>query len=562
MLTLDTQPISLTFARNPVLFRFLSTDEDGNLYAAQGASDFIVVGSVTKLATGTTITLSWVQPDGTSDTVTFTAVASPSTSTQIPDDTYSGSATEYWRAVASRIQAHPRVHPHLKVVRMPSGGGSKLVATARSTTESWEVEWSCSVGFTNGPTAPTADTTPINYRVILEVMVEKTYGTGDFRLLGQLDGMPDQEGYLWFDLSSILETDARGTRPEPKVPAWDTTEPVLCDNLRRYYVRYTEEYGDPLAVQDWQYGDIARVLDGGVSQRAFSLSDVLAGLSASDCFLTWMPDGRRIGQDDPEYLPWYNHTGTTQQAVLQVIAYDVDTGTAGATQYAYTTDPIDVEAGQTLLIPVRPSTLETELGAAFAADRYKLVVRVVEAGTEGGTPTYLSPSRTYYIDREYYESSRWLQYINGFGCPEYWRCTGTYSHRLNVTRRIGTRVLLPGADEFATDSFQYGADSEPVLEYRTGFLRKGEAEVLQELLTAADVYDVSADGYIPIRLTGDRFAVTETRQSLHAYSLEAVARLTMRNYSKVRVLAGDANAWQEPGGASWFDTVLVAWKLP
>ena len=101
-----------------------------------------------------------------------------------------------------------------------------------------------------------------------------------------------------------------------------------------------------------------------------------------------------------------------------------------------------------------------------------------------------------------------------------------------------------------------------MLEYRTGFLRKGEAEVLQELLTAADVYDVSADGYIPIRLTGDRFAVTETRQSLHAYSLEAVARLTMRNYSKVRVLAGDANAWQEPGGASWFDTVLVAWKLP
>ena len=28
MLALDTQPISLTFARNPVLFRFLATDDD------------------------------------------------------------------------------------------------------------------------------------------------------------------------------------------------------------------------------------------------------------------------------------------------------------------------------------------------------------------------------------------------------------------------------------------------------------------------------------------------------------------------------------------------------
>ena len=30
MLSLDTQPVSLTFARNPVLFRFLATDDDGN----------------------------------------------------------------------------------------------------------------------------------------------------------------------------------------------------------------------------------------------------------------------------------------------------------------------------------------------------------------------------------------------------------------------------------------------------------------------------------------------------------------------------------------------------
>lgn len=562
MLSLDTQPISLTFARNPVLFRFLATDDDGNPFAAQGASDFIIVGSVTKLAAGTTLTLSWTDADGTSEAVVFTAVASPAAEDEIPDDTHVGTAAEYWRTVASRIQAHSRVYPHLRVVRMPSGGGSKLVATARSTAAGWAVEWDCSVGFTNGPQGPTSDQTPINYRVVLELMAEKTYGAGDFRMVGQLEGLPDQDGYLWFDLSSILQVEARGTRTEPLVPAWDTAEPVICDNLRRYYVRYTEEYGDPVTVQPWQYTSIARVMDGGVSQRTFALSDVLAGLSASDCFLTWMPDGRRIGQNDPEYLPWYNHTGATKQVVLQVIAYDVDTGTAGSTQYAYTSDPIDVADGQTLLIPVRPSTLEDDLGAAFASDRYKLVVRVVESGTEGGTPTYLSPSRTYYIDREYYESSRWLQYINGFGCPEQWRCTGTYSHSLNVTRRVATRALLPGADEFATDSYQYGADADPVFVYRTGFMRKGEAEVLQELLAAGEVYDVSADGYIPLRLTGDQFRITETRQALHSYSLEAVARLTMRNYSKVRVLAGDSNAWQEPGGASWFDTALVAWELP
>lgn len=562
MITLDTQPFPLTLARNPVLFRMMAADDDGNLYAAQGASDFIVVGSVTKLAAGTTLTLAWTQPDGTSETVTFTAVASPATILQIPDDTYSGTATEYWRAVASIIQAHPRVYPHLRVVRKPSGGGSQLVATARSTESGWSVEWDCSVGFTSGPAGPTADQTPVNYRVLVELMVERTYGAGDFRLVSQHEGLPDQEGYVWFDLSSVLESECRGTRAEPRVPVWNTTAPVLCDNLRRYYVRYTEEYGDPVVVQPWQYTDIARAMDGGVSQRTFALGDFLNGLSATDCFLTWMPDGRRIGQDDPELLPWYNHAATTKQVVLQVTAYDVDTGTAATPVYAYTTDPIDVEAGQTLLIPIRPSTLEDDLATTFPSDRYKLVVRVVQSGTEGGTPTYLSPSRTYYIDRQYYESSRYLQYLNGFGCPDVWRCTGQWSHNLTLARRVATRVLLPGADEFATDNFQYGVDSEPVFTYRTGFVRKGEAETLQELLAAGDVYDVSADGYIPIRPLGEKWAVTETRQALHSYAIEAVARLTMRNYSKVRVLAGDSNAWQEPGGASWFDNALVPWELP
>jgi len=255
----------------------------------------------------------------------------------------------------------------------------------------------------------------------------------------------------------------------------------------------------------------------------------------------------------------------TKLVPIEVVRYDVDTGAAAAALFVYEGNGIDVLPMESLIIPVGPAIVEDALGSTFlAADHYKYVVRVVDESSdyEGGDPDYLSQPVTYYVDREYREASRYIQYANGFGAPETWRCTGEWSKRLQGTRQVATRPLQPGYSATASDTFQYARAFDPVFIYRTGYLRKGEAEVLQEMLIAGDLYDVSSEGYIPLRITDNRFDVTSTYEDIHAYQFSASPRLAMRNFSKKQVSGTVSDAWQEPNNDSWFDALTVPWNLP
>ena len=175
---------------------------------------------------------------------------------------------------------------------------------------------------------------------------------------------------------------------------------------------------------------------------------------------------------------------------------------------------------------------------------------------------FLSEARTYYIDRDYYESTRYVQYLNGFGVPETIRCTGEWAKRVEVDRSTAVRPLLPGYLDTASDNFQFAREFTPILIYRTGYIRKGDAETLQELLIAGELYDVSADGYIPLLLTDQRFDVTSTYETLHAYQFACRPRLNMKNFSTKKLTQSDADSWEEPDGESWFDALQVAWQMP
>lgn len=437
---------------------------------------------------------------------------------------------------------------------------------ARETTDDWAVEISNSEGFTVVEEDAAPESTPDNYRVLVEVFFERTYRSGDYVRVAQLTGQPNPaNGYMYFDMSSILAAQCRVSREEPVVPNWGTTDSFLADNLRRYYVRYTEEYGAPTVVQDWSYLNVKLVMDGGVSQAVHKASGYfgyLSTLDVNDAFLTWTPDGKRVGLYGPEYLTWYNHTEADQEVILEVVMYDVDTGSAKSPLFFN----VPVTAGA-MECAVFPADLKRLLGDVIIdanPDAYKYTLRVVDATSdwEGSSPTYLSESRTYFVDRNYYESVRYVQYLNGFGLPETIRCTGEWAKRLEVQRSTAERPLPPGYTAVASDNFQYARAFTPLLTYRTGYLRKGDAETLQELLIAGEVYDVSADGYIPLQITDNRFDVTSTYEDLHAYQFVCRPRLNMKNFSAKKLSQSDADGWEEPDGAFWFDALQVAWAMP
>lgn len=549
-------PNLLSFAKNPVVFKFQAVEDGtGNLFAAVGAYARMDAGTSDKFAAGETMTITYVETDGTTEAVTFTAAAPYTAEDEIPDDTYSGTITQYWEAVRAKIQAHHRIAPFFTVERTGPLIANRIYVRAIDTSPDFSVTVANTAGFTNNAFAATADITPENYVDLLEVYVEQTYLAGNFRLAAQLENTPNESGFLWFDLSSILEAECRAGLTEPVVPVWGVSDTSLADNMRRFYFRYTEKYGSPATVQEWQYEQLRTVLNGGISQSLFAAGDFLAGLNVDDAFLTWMPDGRKIGLSQPEFLAWYNWDTESRPIRLEMQWYDIDTGEASTATQHFTV--LNVDPKTVALIPANP----TLLGLDSQADAYKYRVRVVYLD-DALIYQPLSQWRTYYIDRDYFESERYLQYLNGFGTPECWRCTGEWGKKINIARAVADTPLLPDYNEFAADNFQYSRKWEVELIYRTGYITRAEAEALQEMLIAGEVYDVSEEGYIPIRLITNSFAVTDTNQDLHAYQFSAQLRLDMRNYSKKKLEDLASGAWQEPGGQAWFDAMLVEWGLP
>lgn len=400
---------------------------------------------------------------------------------------------------------------------------------------------------------------PANYRVLIEVFFEKTYGSGVYTSAAVLQGLYDNAGKVYFDLSSILEGECRAGRTLPEVPVWGTTDVAKADNLRKYYFRYAEDYGIPPVTQPWTTSPPKLALDGGISQGLFASGDFFGGISAANSLLTWQAQGKPMGLDSPEYLPWYNYTGSAKEVVVQRITYDVDTNATTIT-YMLEGNGISADPMETLLLPVG-------LGVSpVASDVYKVAFRVVDSSSdyEGGSPTYLSPSRTFRVDADYPHHERHIQYLSGFGCPETWRCVGEYSKALTVGRSTAVRPLLPGYNAFASDVFQWSREVRNELVFRTGYIRQGDAEVLQEMLAAGDIYDVSEAGYIPLVLTSTRFDITSTRRDLHFLEFAAVPRLNMRNFSKQGFAETnpDTNTWQEPDGTSWLTDLTTSWDLP
>lgn len=553
-LTLLEQPATMCFARNQAIVKLFANNA-GALYDAIGPGSKITYVATDRFAVNATITITYTEPDATTEAVVFTAKASPATDNEIVATGYSGTDAQYWEAVRAKIAAHPRIAPYFDVQTITESGNLRLRVRAKSTEAGWSVVITNSASFTVTAVAAAASTLPANYKVLLDVYIETSYKAGTYTQAAQLLGYPEQgTGNVVFDISGILAAGCKSSRNEPQIPTYGTTSIQRCDNTRRYYFRYSESYGVPIVAQDWAYSAVKYCMDGGLSQSLFAETpDYLGDLSATDSLLTWQADGKALGISSPEYLNWYNYTGEQRSIRVEMQYYDIDNNALSTATRHHTAKAID--AYETATLPVSPELL----GLDTIADAYKYRVRVVYLD-DALIWQPLSQWRTYLIDRSYYESERQIQYLNAFGMPECWRCTGNWSRRLSIDRSIATRPVVPGYNQYATEQWQFERRFQNEIIYRTGFITYAQSETLQEMLISGEVYDVTSAGYIPLRLTTNDFAVNETRQEIFSYTFTALPRLEMVNYSKKKLQAIITGAWQETDGNAWFDTFMVAWQ--
>ncbi len=556
-IALLTQPGDICFARNQCIWKFRAAQMiGGDLYDAMGVYTDLSYSLSDRFTAGETVTITYTDADNTSQTVVFTAANLYTGTNQLPTNTWTGTNGDYWATVVQIIQQHPRIAPWFTVRSISVSGSLKLRMQALEV-----VGWVLSVANTHGfaimDHAATDDMTPDNYKIRFEVFFETQYKSGTYEQVAQLEGLPEPgTGFCYFDISSVLEGQCQSERVEPLVPVWGTDEVTLADNLRRYYVRWTEEYGSPVVVQDWDYSAIKLVMDGGVSQTLFGLFDYLSAIDSDNSLLTWMPGDQQVILNQPVFLNWFNYYGIAVKPVVKVVWYSINDNSASAAIYRYTAGALFIADKETAIIPVSPTALGID--NQDAAYRYTVQVGFDDPEVSGFSFTALSAERTYYINRDYQRSERFVCYLNAFGVPEVWRCTGAHGKKLNIDRSVSERSLLPGYNELATERFQYAQQFDNTFTYRTGFVRREEADSLQEVLLSASVYDVSVKGYIPLLLTSNDFEVTDSNRDLHAYQFNARPRRDERNYSNFKQSALMA-AWEDPGGNAWMDTFAMPW---
>lgn len=552
-------PPSPTFTRNPVAFTLRVTDENGDVYGPQPASSALRT-TVSSFQDGETFSFSYVTEEGFSEQIDFTCATSPSGIDQVPAIGIGANIADY-EAIAAAIQAHPEISPYfILTVEQISASNYRIRATSRTTAYNPTPTWDA--GTLTGPTevqdvAPVADNTPDNLKVYLDVLFESEYESGIFAIAARLENTIDEDGYVRYDLQYILDKEFRLSMAEPPLPAYDNDSVVIADNLRRYILRYRESYdGIDAADAAWQLTDKQLVMIGGISQPLFAQANYFSQITNESSFLTWYPDKKVVGRKQIEYLPWYNYLGFEVSTPgpgdvtgFRIIAYDEDGQELSSNLRGIGT----VADSHTVLLPVGPEQLS--LDAATAKYTIRVQREIFNPGDGGTSITFYSPLRTFYVDRDYYDEERYLQYINSFGCPVTVRCVGAHTEELSI-RRLNTTRLLSDIYPALREVYQYDQDFTQPLTYRTGFLSKKEAIALQEMLVQNYTYELLDQSYYPIHITDESFGITQTRQELHQVEFTAQRSLNPVNFSGEATIMVDMAEWELVGAeGSWLTTL-------
>lgn len=539
-LTTTHEPLAISLSKNVIYYGLTN-----GLLAGRGVQAGYVTPN-TKIPNGNTLVINWNDADNIDYSVTFTAVANPTADNHIQDNSTADDFLTWFQLVADKIQAHPSIAPFFKTFIGDDDPVYTLTIEAKEISTDWSVEFDIT-GITVSQTSTTQDLTivnsnlPANYKIHFEVFFEKSYLSNDWEQVVKLEGTPDAENKIAFQIDSILNAEIKKSYTSAPIPNISTTQAYIADNIRRYYVRYTEESGSPATKSAWTTGSIKTVLCGEIDQEEFARSNFFDGLDSSNSLLSNFPDNKEVSKTQPNYLQFYNYSANEINVNLRIFVYDEMNV---QTQIVSPLDDITVKANQTAVFPIGYE----ELGLSTAGVDIKYyTVKVIDADTQG---TDYSQFRTIIVDDAHQEHERFMLYLNAFCLPEVIRCIGEQSTDLTVTREESKKILPPDYTTTAEETIQHNEDYQVSYTYRTGYLTKAEKIALQEMIIYNDLFEIQDNGYLALYITDRSFKmVNGDRQNRFTLDFKAKPRLK-KKITNADLLSAPTS-WVDPANDPW-----------
>jgi hypothetical protein len=366
-----------------------------------------------------------------------------------------------------------------------------------------------------------------NLRFICEVWVEPEYLSGNFVLAtpDAFEHPADAEGKTKFDVSEILNAFV-----EPHLPDFNQKVVKRADKaFKRFYLRYTEAYGDPVVPESFIVQDNRYVLCGGLdAAEHFANTFFKSYLPNRKPFFSWDPAVKSVLVNQPEHLYFMPDS-------FELLDFRVKAKVT-FTDGSITTFQPFLQAGirrfELYSIPVGHDQLG--LGQLQPGKQ----VRSWDIYLVDSLNNVISETRRYILDGRHYEQVHFFVYANALGGYNTLAATGR--SKLSVDPQAQLIERERPADALSGDTLTLSKYSKRTLQLTSGHKSRAELEALQDFLTSEDVKLVGIDRFIPGRLSDRSADVYDSTKPLNGISFDFILP-KMYSYTPSLKLAGYAD---------------------
>ncbi|WP_210519888.1 hypothetical protein [Hymenobacter terricola] len=359
-----------------------------------------------------------------------------------------------------------------------------------------------------GPAYRLDPTTKPNLSFLCEVYVEPAYLSGAFVQVGAASEQPaDRAGRTTFEVQALLDAYVAEHLPDLNQHTISRADALF----RRFYLRYTERFGEP-AVTSAAFSTQAQhfVVQGGLDFFEAAAGTWFGSYQAgAQPFLTWEPNDKRVLPAQPEYLYFMVNSfalDTFQQRVRLRYA-------DGSTQERVQETRTGAARYEVYCLPAGFAQLGLTLGAAVVGwDVY-----VTDAA---GVP--VSEVRRYLLDTSYVpeEQQRFFLYANSLGGVSTFACRGQAKRTLDVKEEAADRALPAGYDALLGDVQVLEKVGQPVLAVSSGPLRREQLLAAQDLALSRRVVLQRGGQYWPGKLKPQTVPVADEAEALPVLEFE------------------------------------------
>lgn len=516
-ITVIQSPATVVPAKNPVLFG-LQTD---NLYISAGTKAMLQLQVASGIVAGQSFKLSWNNIE-----LTFTCAV-------IPDDSglqflYHAGAFQQAHNLADALQRNYQLSEVFDIEETYEAPYWQIILTAKEEGFDQTLIFSDNtcVGLTESDYAVGADVVKNElFKILVQVMVDNDTAMG--QKVAEVAIEPQTDSKLYIDISEYLLANLTSNFTWPQL---SDNALKMVENTKWCYIRFAEQYGNPLQTKLLTESNIFYAIPGGISpdkfkEYALDNSNWFTDISVKKLFLTNQPNTKYVRTDQPEVLYFLNYADEPILKLICNITY-ADNSTeefvvktkSGLSQY----DTIEVLCNYTLLgLGVKSAT------AGQAIKQYDIWIE-----NEAGDPQ--SEMYHFILETKPALFDRYLLFRNSLGTYDVFRTTGIGTNTVESTDIATKQYVNPASISKTTrQKKQSKKQNTIVLKLNTGYLSDNIMAdyLVNELMLSDDMYLVIGGELYPVTLRTDKSGVWQDDNTLYFAEIELEMSFTQTAYS-------------------------------